>query len=117
MACTERVAPFRPELQNRPSSGLEETAGHAFYYCKRVRRVTDHERKSDSNRAEAIRNKPTPDNVTKLHSFLGLANYSSMYIPETYDLRAPLNELLKKGKNWYWTKECEKAFKELKKCS
>ena len=32
-----------------------------------------------------------------------------------HDFRAPLNELLKKGKNWYWTKECEKTFKEIKK--
>ena len=57
---------------------------------------------------------PIPDNVTKQQSFLGLANY--MYIPKMYNLRAPLNELLKKSKNWYWTKECKKAFKEIKKC-
>ena len=38
-----------------------------------------------------------------------------MYIPKMHNVRAPLNELLKKSKNWYWTKECEKAFKEMKK--
>ena len=83
---------------------------------KYLGQITDHEgRKPDPNRAEAIRNMPTPDNVTNLQSFLGLANYYSMYIPKMCDLRAPLNELLKKGKNWYWTKEYEKAFKEIKK--
>ena len=50
---------------------------------------------------------PTPDNVTNLLSFLGLANYYSMYILKIHDLRAPFNELLKKGRNWYWTKECK----------
>ena len=58
---------------------------------------------------------PTPDNVTNLQSFLGLANYYSMYIPKMSDSRAPLNELSKKGKNWYWIKKCEKALKEGKK--
>ena len=38
-ACTERVAPSRLEPQGGParcSSGLEETAEHAFYYSKRI---------------------------------------------------------------------------------
>ena len=32
-----------------------------------------------------------------------------------YELRAPFNELLKKGKKWRWTKKCKKAFQEIKK--
>ena len=73
-------------------------------------------RKPDPERAKAIKNMPPPDNVTKLQAFLGLASYYSIYIPKMYKLRAPLNELLKKGKKWCWTKECEKAFQEIKKC-
>ena len=43
--------------------------------------IIDHERrKPDPNRAEAIRNMPTSDNVTKLQSFLDLANYNNMFI-------------------------------------
>ena len=57
---------------------------------------------------------PSPDNVTKLQAFLGLASYYSIYIPRMYELRAPLNELLKKGKKWCWSKECEKAFQGIK---
>ena len=30
------------------------------------------------------------------------------------DLRAPLNELLKKGKTWSWTTECQEAFNKIK---
>ena len=62
-----------------------------------IGQINDHKgRTPDPNSAETIRNMPTPDNVTKLQSFLGLANYYSMYIPKMHDLRAPL---LKKDKN------------------
>ena len=63
---------------------------------KYLGQIIDHEgRKPDLKRAEAIRNMPTPDNVTKLQSFLGLANCYNMYIAKMHDSRAPLNELLK----------------------
>ena len=54
---------------------------HEFFMnkIKYLGQIIDHEgRMFDPNRAEAIRNMPTPDNVTKLQLFLGLANYYSM---------------------------------------
>ena len=41
-------------------------------------------------RATAIKDMPTPDNVT-LQSFLGLANYYQSFIKNLHDLCAPLN--------------------------
>ena len=38
----------------------------------------------------------------------------SGFIPNLHNLRAPLNELLRKEKKWIWTKECEQAFREIK---
>lgn len=73
-------------------------------------------RKPDPQRADAIKNMPAPDTVAKLQSFLGLAQYYAIYIPKMYDLRAPLNELLKKDKKWFWSKDCETAFQKIKKC-
>ena len=32
-----------------------------------------------------------------------------------HDLRAPLNELLKKDKLWVWTTECQQVFEKIKK--
>ena len=73
-------------------------------------------RKLNLERAKAIKNMPSRDNVMKLQAFLGHASYYSKYILKIYELRTPLNELLKKGKKWCWTKECKKAFQEIKKC-
>ena len=51
VACMERIAPSRFELQSGPGrhadcarcgSGLEETAEHGFYFYKRVRPFWDH---------------------------------------------------------------------------
>ena len=48
-------------------------------------------------RAKVIKNIPPLSNVTNLQAFLDLANYYCIYIPKMYDLRAPLNDLLKKS--------------------
>ena len=72
-------------------------------------------RRPDTERATAIKDMPASDNVTTLQSFIGLANYYQSFIKILHDLRAPLNELLKKDKKWRWTPECQTAFGEIKK--
>ena len=56
-------------------------------------------RRPDHEWATAIKDMPASDNVTTLQSFLGLANYYQSFIKILHDLRAPLNELLKKIKS------------------
>ena len=56
--------------------------------------IDDNGRRPDPERAEVIKNMPSPNNVTNLPAFLGLANYYSIYIPKMYDLRTPFNDLL-----------------------
>ena len=73
-------------------------------------------RKPDPQRTDAIEKMPAPNSVTKLQSFLGLVQYYAIYIANIHNLRAPLNELLKKGVKWEWTKECESAFQKIKRC-
>ena len=72
-------------------------------------------RRLDPERATAIKDMPVPGNVTTLQSFLGLANYYQSFIKNLHDLRAPLNELLKKNKKWRWTPECQTVFDQIKK--
>ena len=72
-------------------------------------------RRPNPERATAIKDMPTPDNVTTLQSFLGLENYYQSFIKNLHDLRAPPNEQLKKVKRWRWTPECQTAFDQIKK--
>ena len=79
--------------------------------------IINHEgRRPNPKRTEAIKNMPILDNVTKLQSFLGLANYYNLYIPNMHELRASLNKLLSKNKKWCGTKESDNAFNKIKKC-
>ena len=83
---------------------------------KYLRHIIDKDgRLPDPERAIAIKDMPAPDNVTTLQSFLGIANNNQSFIKNLLDLRAPLNEQLKKDKKWRWTPECQTAFNQIKK--
>ncbi|KAL0295266.1 UNVERIFIED_CONTAM: Gag-Pol polyprotein [Sesamum radiatum] len=55
-----------------------------------------------------------PQECDEFRSFLGLANYYRRFL-EGFSRRAtPLTALLKKGRDWNWSKECQVAFDDLK---
>jgi hypothetical protein len=56
---------------------------------------------------------PTP--VTQVRIFLGLASYYRRFILNFSKISKPITELLKKGNKYMWSKDCEEAFKTLKK--
>jgi len=70
--------------------------------------------KPDPARLTAISEFPSPQDLTGLRSFLGLANQLGSYIPELAALSAPLRPLLKKGNAWVWTVEHQAAFEKMK---
>ena len=65
--------------------------------------IDKNDKRPDAERATATKDMPAPQNVSALQSFLGLANYYQVFIPNTHNLHTPLNELLKKDKDWEWT--------------
>ncbi|KAL5505227.1 hypothetical protein EMCRGX_G006629, partial [Ephydatia muelleri] len=67
-----------------------------------------------SDKLQAVKEAPTPKNVSQLRSFLGLVNYYQKFIPNLAMMLYPLNCLLRLGAKWHWTKECEKAFDSAK---
>ena len=77
--------------------------------------IDKNRRRPDPERSIAIKDMPATDNVATLLSFLGLANYYQSFIKKLYDLRAPLNEILKKDKKWRWMPECQTAFDQIQK--
>ncbi|CAH8507909.1 unnamed protein product [Schistosoma rodhaini] len=72
-------------------------------------------RRPDPDNINAIKNMPTPTDVTTLRSFLGMIGYYSMFVPQMYKLRHPLNQLLMANAKWHWTKECQYSFNEIKR--
>ena len=71
-------------------------------------------KKPEKSRTAAIKDMPNPKNVKTQQTFLGLVSYYQDFIPNLHNLRAPLNEVLRKERKWTWTKECEQAFREIK---
>jgi len=69
---------------------------------------------TDPNKIKAIAEWPTPTDVTKLRSFLGLAGYYRRFIQNYGVICRPLHDLLKKGQ-FSWTKEHDVAFQKLQK--
>ena len=61
------------------------------------------------DKVEAVRNAPTPTNVTELRSWLGMVNYHAQFIQNLSTMIHSLNALLG-SKPWSWDKECDQAF-------
>lgn len=68
----------------------------------------------DMEKVSAIQEWNPPTNVSKLHSFLGLANYYHQVIAGYSEKAAPLTDLPKKDQQWVWSTKCHQAFDELK---
>ena len=70
----------------------------------------------DPEKREAVQTWPVPQNVTDLRSFLGFSYYYRKFIPNFSKIACPLIKLTQKGNKFDWTPDCQKAFKDLKRC-
>jgi len=66
------------------------------------------------DKVDAVKRAPVPQNVKELRSFLGMVQYYRPFLPDLAATLAPLNELLKKGIQWAWTRECQQTFEACK---
>ena len=65
-------------------------------------------------KVDAVKRAPVPKNVKELRSFLGMVQYYHSFLPDLATTLAPLHELLKKGVQWAWTRECQQAYEACK---
>jgi len=70
--------------------------------------------KVDESKIKAIKDWPTPKNVSEVRSFHGLAGFYRRFVKDFSTIASPLNNLVKKNVKFEWTKECENAFQTLK---
>ncbi|CAB0001466.1 unnamed protein product, partial [Nesidiocoris tenuis] len=57
---------------------------------------------------------PAPTNVPQLRAFIGMVTYHGRFIHNLSIKLEPLYQLLKKGQDFIWNKECAKAFDTVK---
>jgi hypothetical protein len=65
-------------------------------------------------KVEAIARILLPTDVSRVCTFMGLANYYRRYVKGFSAMAKPLNMLLKLNQEWQWGDEQEQAFVELK---
>ena len=65
-------------------------------------------------KVRAILEAPDPQNVSQLHSFIGMLNYYANFLPNQSTTLAPLYSLLQTTKKWTWGEAQKQAFKEAK---
>ena len=65
-------------------------------------------------RLEAIQKLQPPKTPKGCRSSIGVVNFLSMFCPELQKLLKPIYDLTRKGKPFYWGKEQQDSFKEIK---
>lgn len=70
---------------------------------------------TDPDKIKAIEDWPKMQNKKEVRSFLGLCSYYRRFIKNFSDIAKPLNRLTEEKSQFIWNKECEAAFKELKR--
>lgn len=70
--------------------------------------------KPGKGKVEAVLGFPTPQDASKVRSFLGLINYMGRFIPTLSELSEPLKKLTCKGAKFKFGKKETQAFSQLK---
>lgn len=65
------------------------------------------------DKTKCVDNYPKPHNAKSVKKFLGLTSYYRKFIRDYTRLSDPINRLLKKGKEFVWSKECDTSFHAL----
>ena len=68
----------------------------------------------DPRKIEVIIEWKPPRNVTKVHSFLGLAGYYRRFFKGFSMTAAPMTRLLHKNLRFEWSEKCQSSFENLK---
>lgn len=67
------------------------------------------------DKVQTIKETSRPTNTTELRSLIGMVNFYNKLVPDMASILRPLYDLLKKGRQFEWSKECETSFNEIKR--
>ena len=68
----------------------------------------------DPRKVKAVNDWPTPTDIHKVRSFLGLANYFRKFMLGYATVVAPLTSLTRKDVPFHWTPKCQESFERVK---
>ena len=68
----------------------------------------------DEGKLNALSKWPEPTNTTEVRSFVGLCSYYRRFVKDFAGIAKPLHELTKKHQRFYWNKNCQRSFEDLK---
>ncbi len=69
----------------------------------------------DPGKVKEVLDWKPPTSVPEVRSFLGLVDYYRRFIPNFSKIAKPITELLEKGTEYVWSKDCDESFQTLKK--
>ena len=75
---------------------------------------THHRLNGVTPKIQAVKEAPSPTNITQLKAYLGLLSYYSRFLPNLSKVLFPLYRLLKKNTPWRWSDMEEKTFQQSK---
>ena len=114
----EHVAHVRQALQMLHGCGLRAHPDKSVFGAASVEFlghvVSPYGLSPHAAKVAAIRELPSPANVSDLRSVLGFCNYYRCYVPNYSAIVQPMNRLLSKDAAWSWSPECVQAFQDLK---
>ena len=76
--------------------------------------ITSEGSSPDPDKVRAIKDFPTPTNVTDVRSFMGLSNQFMDYLPDLKQNLEPIKDLLKKQNAFLWTSTHAQAMERVK---
>jgi len=76
--------------------------------------ISENGLRTDPAKIKAVADWPAPGSAKEVREFLGLTNYYQKFVRHYANIAAPLNDLLRKGKEWKWGQVEVDAFTQLK---
>jgi hypothetical protein len=76
--------------------------------------LSDQGLRVDPDKIQVVVSMERPQNKDQLRTFLGMVGYLTKFLPEFSQKAGPLRSLLQDDIDWYWTKDRDKHFCELK---
>lgn len=81
-------------------------------YCGHI--ISSAGLKQSPKKVKAIGEKPAPQDVSQLRSFLGMIQYYARFLPDLSTHLGPLNHLLSKDQKWKWGDDEQASFQKVK---